>query len=151
METMGDRKGIGGRMTKPERHMALCKILNEIYKQKNQNYGDSFHLTFQEEGFAMARIRLTDKFNRFKTLSRNPNLDGDDESIIDTLLDMANYALMTVLEIREANGTDRPDAETISRPQQPVERYPGQIVGHLATKKEGDESWKRAASTWTTR
>ena len=98
-------------MTKPERHMALCKILNEIYKQKNAAYGDSFHDTFVEEGFAMARIRLTDKLNRFKTLSRNPNVDSADESITDTLLDLANYALMTVLEIREQNGADQPDAE----------------------------------------
>ena len=91
-------------MTKPERHKALCDILNGIYKQKNQAYGDSFHQTFQEEGFAMARIRLSDKLNRFKTLSRNPNIDSADESMTDTLLDLANYALMTVLEIKEQKG-----------------------------------------------
>ncbi len=99
VQDVGDRKGIGGRMTKPERHKALCNILNEIYKQKNQAYGDSFHDTFVEEGLAMARIRLSDKLNRFKTLSRNPNIDQADESLTDTLLDLANYALMTILEI----------------------------------------------------
>lgn len=98
-------------MTKPERHKALCDILNEIYKQKNQAYGDSFHQTFQEEGFAMARIRLSDKLNRFKTLSRTPSINSADESMQDTLLDLANYALMTVLEIREANGTDKTEPE----------------------------------------
>lgn len=94
-------------MTKSERHMELCKILNTIYAKKNADYGDSFHQTFQEEGFAMARIRLSDKLSRFKSLTRTGNQQVDDESLTDTLMDLANYALMTVLEIREANGTDR--------------------------------------------
>ena len=55
--------------------------------------------TFVEEGMAMARIRLGDKFNRFKTLSRSGEQKVDDESIRDTLIDLANYAIMTVLEM----------------------------------------------------
>lgn len=95
-------------MTKAEKHMELCKILNTIYIQKNHDYGDSFHMTFQEEGFAMARIRMSDKLNRFKALTRtNEKQKVTDESLTDTLLDLANYALMTVLEIREADGTDK--------------------------------------------
>ena len=55
----------------------------------------------------MARIRLGDKFSRFKTLSRISPTDSaqqqvTDESIRDTLLDLANYAIMTVLELDEA-------------------------------------------------
>lgn len=50
----------------------------------------------------MARIRLGDKFNRFKTLSRSNDQKVTDESIRDTLLDLANYALMTVLEMEVA-------------------------------------------------
>ena len=38
----------------------------------------------------MARIRLGDKFNRFKTLSRSGEQKVDDESIRDTLIDLAN-------------------------------------------------------------
>ena len=94
-------------MTKPERHMELCKILNTIYTQKNHDYGDSFHQTFLEEGYAMARIRLTDKLNRFKALTRKAEQQVMDESIQDTLLDLANYALMTVLEIRESENLDK--------------------------------------------
>ena len=73
------------------------------YARKNHDYGDSFHQTFVEEGMAMARIRLGDKFNRFKTLSRNEEQKVNDESIRDTLIDLANYAIMTVLEIEVAN------------------------------------------------
>lgn len=87
-------------MTKVEKHMELCKKLNDIYEKKNHDYGDSFHDTFVEEGMAMARIRLSDKLNRFKKLSRDGiGREVVDESIVDTLMDMANYALMTVLEM----------------------------------------------------
>jgi hypothetical protein len=75
--------------------------LHNLYIKKNMDYGDSFHLTFLEEGFAMSRIRLSDKINRFDTLSKTKDLKGmvSDESIIDTLLDALNYSVMTVMEI----------------------------------------------------
>lgn len=87
-------------------HKDLCLFLNALYARKNHDYGDSFHQTFVEEGMAMARIRLGDKLSRFKTLSRISPTDSaqqqvTDESIRDTLLDLANYAIMTVLELDE--------------------------------------------------
>lgn len=80
-------------------HREICEEINDLYARKNHDYGDSFHQTFVEEGMAMARIRLGDKFNRFKTLSRNKEQKVNDESIRDTLIDLANYAIMTVLEM----------------------------------------------------
>ena len=85
--------------TKVEKHKALCLEMNDLYARKNADYGDSFHNSFEEEGMAMVRIRLGDKFNRFKTLSRGTEQKVKDESIRDTLMDLANYALMAVLEM----------------------------------------------------
>jgi hypothetical protein len=62
-------------------------------------YGDSFHQTFTEEGMAMPRIRLGDKLARFKSLTKSEVQEVKDESIRDTLIDLANYAIMTVLEM----------------------------------------------------
>lgn len=84
---------------KVEAHKAICNYLNKLYEQKNHDYGDSFHQTFLEEGMAMPRIRLGDKFSRFKTLTLSGDQRVQDESIRDTLLDLANYAIMTVLEL----------------------------------------------------
>ena len=84
---------------KVEKHEKICEELNTLYAKKNHDYGDSFHLSFLEEGMAMSRIRLGDKFNRFKTLSRNNTQQVNDESIRDTLIDLANYAIMTILEM----------------------------------------------------
>lgn len=85
--------------SKVEKHAKICKELNALYERKNHDYGDSFHLSFLEEGMSMPRIRLGDKFNRFKTLSRNTKQEVNDESIRDTLIDLANYAIMTILEM----------------------------------------------------
>lgn len=98
------------------RHKAICDELNSLYERKNHDYGDSFHQTFVEEGLAMTRIRLGDKFSRFKTLSRLSANDAGqqqvtDESIRDTLMDLANYAIMTILEMDEEKGMETPDPQ----------------------------------------
>ena len=90
-------------ITKVERHRKICDELNALYEKKNRDYGDSFHQTFVEEGVAMSRIRLGDKLSRFKNLSKTSNREVKDESIRDTLLDLANYAIMTILEMEDAN------------------------------------------------
>ena len=92
---MGDYK-----LTRLARHGQICQELHDLYEKKNHDYGDSFHLTFLEEGMAMPRIRLSDKLNRFKKLSR-PQEDQliPEESLRDTLIDLANYAIMTIVEM----------------------------------------------------
>ena len=86
-------------MNKVEMHKKICEKLNDLYAKKNHDYGDSFHISFVEEGMAMPRIRLGDKYNRFKYLSRSNEQEVNDESLRDTLIDLANYAIMTILEM----------------------------------------------------
>ena len=79
------------------------------YEGKRYTYYNCFVETFVEEGLAMTRIRLGDKFSRFKTLSRLSANDAGqqrvtDESIRDTLMDLANYAIMTILEMDMEKG-----------------------------------------------
>lgn len=81
------------------RHAEICDEIKALYAAKNTDYGDSFHITFIEEGMAMPRIRLTDKLERFKKLTKFGGQNVQDESIRDTLIDLANYAIMTVLEL----------------------------------------------------
>lgn len=86
---------------KVAKHKTICDELNQLYARKNHDYADSFHQTFVEEGMAMPRIRLGDKFSRFKTLTQAGGQQVTDESIRDTLMDLANYAIMTILEMEE--------------------------------------------------
>ena len=99
--------------TKVKAHKEICEYLNNLYERKNHDYGDSFHQTFVEEGVAMARIRLGDKFSRFKTLTLKGSQQVQDESVRDTLLDLANYAIMTVMEMDLA-GKDEPETDNES-------------------------------------
>lgn len=79
-------------------HYSICKDLNELYVKKNTDYGDSFSKTFEEYGITMSCIRLEDKLQRLKRLNKNKKL-VEDESIIDTLMDLANYSIMTIMEL----------------------------------------------------
>ena len=89
---------------KVRHHADICEELNEIYARKNHDYGDSFGKGYAEYGMVMAVIRLEDKLNRLKSLIKAEALVKD-ESINDTLMDLANYAIMTVIE-RERTATD---------------------------------------------
>lgn len=82
-----------------ERHLILCNRLNAIYSQKNKAYGNSFGETFEKLGIISAVTRISDKYNRLVNLATHPDVDKGDEAIEDTLLDMANYCLMTYMEL----------------------------------------------------
>lgn len=87
---------------KTELHSRICSDLTQLYERKNHDYGDSFGKSFAEYGMAMPCIRLEDKLNRLKALTRNGDQQVNDESIDDTLMDLANYAIMTLVERRMA-------------------------------------------------
>lgn len=71
----------------------------DTFKKKNHDYGNSFEQSLDEEGLVGMRIRGGDKWIRFKNLSKGKNPLVKDESIRDTLLDLANYCIMTVMWI----------------------------------------------------
>ena len=84
---------------KVEQHYAICQNLNQIYKAKNHDYGDSFGDTYKKLGIISAVTRLSDKMNRLMSLAVKHDAQVKDEKIEDTLLDMANYAIMTLIEL----------------------------------------------------
>lgn len=67
-----------------------------LYEMKNQDYGNSFEQSCNDFGITAGLVRMSDKFNRIKSLTKNDNLIKD-ESIEDTLIDLANYAIMTLI------------------------------------------------------
>lgn len=88
-------------MDKVDRHKDICSYLSSLYERKNKDYGDSFAKSFEEYGMTMPCIRLEDKLNRLKALTvKNQNQQVQDESVDDTLMDLANYAIMTIIELQ---------------------------------------------------
>ena len=74
--------------------------LRNLYDAKNRDYGDSFGKSFEEWGLPMACIRMTDKLNRLSSFAKGKDMKVHDESIKDTLMDLANYAIMTLVELK---------------------------------------------------
>lgn len=73
----------------------LAKQNIDIQKAKNSDYGNSFYESLDEFGTLPAQIRLTEKLNRIKQLLKSHETHVNDESLVDTLLDLSNYAIMT--------------------------------------------------------
>lgn len=76
----------------------------EIYKVKNQKYGNSFDLTVKKYGLISALTRMLDKWNRIENLILTHDNGTDDESLKDSLMDLANYCNMTVLILESGAG-----------------------------------------------
>ena len=84
--------------SKTEKHKLICEKINKLYEAKNADYGDSFGKSYKEYGLTMPCIRLEDKLNRLKSLNFSKSTKVN-ESIEDTLMDLANYAIMTLIEL----------------------------------------------------
>ena len=89
-------------INKANQHAEISRELNKIYCRKNADYGDSFGETFRKLGIISAVTRITDKVNRLQSLCVN-TAQVADESIRDTLYDLANYAIMSVIELERSN------------------------------------------------
>lgn len=80
---------------------AFRDIINGMYdtfKAKNHDYGNSFSELFAECGMTYAYGHLSEKLKRVKSLmSDEAKVKG--ESMRDSLLDLANYAILTIMEL----------------------------------------------------
>ena len=73
--------------------------MKDLYLKKNHDYGDSVSKTFDEYGLTSFLVRMDDKMNRIKTLNKIKDTAVRGEKIEDTLLDLANYAILALTEI----------------------------------------------------
>ncbi len=79
-------------------HKQLLDEIHDTYVRKNADYGNSFEEQYKEYGLLSALIRFDDKIRRLKQLNKH-EAKVKDESIRDSALDLANYAIMTVMEL----------------------------------------------------
>lgn len=129
-------------MDKFQIHEQICKELNELYRSKNSDYGDSVGQTYRELGIISLVTRISDKVSRLKSLVSKSTQQNNvtlkeivdkvkalpdnaskeeivecvcelmaqtsieqvqkvkDESIEDTIQDLANYAIIALVERR---------------------------------------------------
>ncbi len=92
-------------------HAEICEKLHRTYEAKNADYGDSFARVRKKYPNAIL-IRLNDKLNRLESLESGQCRKVSDESIEDTLLDLANYCIMELVE-REMERKEHADTENL--------------------------------------
>ena len=86
-----------------EKFTEITSNMAKTYAAKNHDYGNSFEQSLDKFGLVASVVRLGDKMNRIESLTKKEALVKD-ESIKDTLLDMANYAIMTVMWMDKKSG-----------------------------------------------
>ena len=87
--------------SKVERFKQLTGEMVTLYARKNKDYGDSFTEMFKEWGAMYPLSRMQEKLKRATQLMRSGEAQVADEKVTDTLLDLANYALMTIMEVKD--------------------------------------------------
>jgi hypothetical protein len=93
-----------------EYHKAACERMMDITKRKNADYtgqGDDPFANFSRvealgitdvcRGFL---VRMTDKFSRITSFVQKGVLEVKDETVEDTLFDLANYCLLLAAYIK---------------------------------------------------
>ena len=83
---------------KIEIHKDLCEFIHNLYETENSDYGDSMHPLYEEYGLTAFLILFSIKINRIKSLMNKENANY--ESLEDSLMDLANYSLIAITEIK---------------------------------------------------
>ena len=86
---------------KTKRFVQLAEHMAATYSRKNADYGDSFGVSVRKYGPIAGLTRISDKFNRLESLILKKEQHVVDESITDTLLDLANYSIMLLMELED--------------------------------------------------
>lgn len=95
-------------------HADYMENLHKTYIKKNTDYGSSFDDSLDKFGSIAGVVRISDKYNRLVQLVQNAGKGlVNDESMSDTLLDMANYAIMMAMWL-ERNSESKSDVEYIA-------------------------------------
>lgn len=88
--------------TNNDKKVNFSDILEDMrvtYEKKNADYGNSFGETIQEFGYVVAVARISDKLKRLKNIVNGQEMAVKSETMRDALLDIANYAVLTILEL----------------------------------------------------
>lgn len=86
-------------MKKEEIFDYIVDHMSDTYRTKNSDYGDSVGDTYNKFGDISFLVRISDKYNRLLSLTDNEqNRQVQDERLEDTILDMANYCILWLIE-----------------------------------------------------
>ena len=80
-------------------HQEMMDEIHTLYLQKNAAYGNSFSRLYDELGIVSAATQIAHKYNRLINLVTSDKKDYSYEGVRDTLMDLANYCILTIMEL----------------------------------------------------
>ena len=89
-------------MNQNEKNIKFKEItdgLLELYSTKNELYGDSFNQLMYEYGLVASVIPIDNKLRRIKSILKGKEVKY--ESLEDSLRDLADYAILTLIHLEE--------------------------------------------------
>lgn len=85
----------------------MCNHLGDLYDIKNTAYENAAANQFNEEGLSYVNSIFGNKVMRLKAIDKATKLgqpiDLNGESVEDTLKDIANYAIIALMELKKQN------------------------------------------------
>lgn len=88
-------------MNTVERFKEITEEMQELCKRKNSDYGASVNDTYKKYGMVSYLVRMEDKINRIRNLILNGNQQVSDEKIKDTLMDLASYSILAIIDLEQ--------------------------------------------------
>lgn len=85
----------------------ITKEMHELYKRKNSDYGSSINDTYKKYGMVAYLVRMEDKINRARTLVQKQTQNVNDEKLRDTLIDLASYSVLAIMELDKEINYDK--------------------------------------------
>ena len=82
-----------------ERFHEIVTSMEKLYEKKNANYGNSFEKLFNDLGPIAGLVPLHNKLDRITNLVKGGK--NDFESLEDSLVDLANYAILNLFELQK--------------------------------------------------
>lgn len=90
-----DRNNRQEELTKDEQvFKEITELMLQTYIKKNRDYGGAFERGMERDGIISALTRMYDKLDRLHSL-KDKDPEVVEETVEDTLMDLANYAIMT--------------------------------------------------------
>jgi hypothetical protein len=94
-------------MNKPTTFDDVLNRMAETHRVKNADYGNSFELSARLLGRPVVEgllHRMADKLARACNLAQGKAAQVKDEALNDTLMDLANYAVLAILALERGDG-----------------------------------------------
>ena len=85
-------------MDRVKQFIEIQEKCREVFRKKNSDYGDAF----AKQGIVGIFVRISDKLSRYTNITKKSiEISVEDETLIDTLLDLHNYAAMALILLEE--------------------------------------------------